>query len=166
MSARNRRLSTSKFRCIRLVVLGPLFSEADLMYNSLLVEPLDEIFDEVYLPQRNGGLLVKMIRRMSRKRALSIIHKKNMRGIRNGDVVLIVLDGRVPDEGAMVELGHAAEMGKYCIALQTTPIRLLPQGNNPMIEKDLDRPPFASRETLYKWARAYVRSNRKRRRVK
>lgn len=158
------RLRRAKTRAVRLAIIGPLFSEADKNFNELLVTPCDDIFDHTYLPQRDGGLLVEMIKRMSRAAAVKIIRRKNLTAIKRADVVLAVLDGRVPDEGMLIELGRARLWGVHCVALQTTPIRLLPSGNNPMIEGDLHRPPFKTRDEFYAWARAYVK--RKRRRVK
>lgn len=149
-------------RALKIAVLGPLFSEADKMYNLVLVEPLDEDHT-VYLPQRDGGLLVEMVRRMSRERAIAIIDRKNMQAIAECDLAIFVLDGRVPDDGMLVELGVAHQMGKVCIALQTTPIRLLPQGNNPMIEKRLTCPPFPTRDELYDWVDRFARRRKRRR---
>jgi len=57
--------------------------------------------------------------------------------IRNCDLLVIVLDGRSVDEGAAFELGYAYAIGKPCYGLQTDPRRLLPFGNNPMLQHAL-----------------------------
>ena len=40
-------------------------------------------------------------------------------GIKNCDILIFFLDGRVPDEGACVELGIAYALGKKCIGYKT-----------------------------------------------
>jgi nucleoside 2-deoxyribosyltransferase len=50
------------------------------------------------------------------------------------DLLLIVMDGRVIDEGAAFELGYAYSSGKRCFGLQTDVRRLIAGNNNPMIE--------------------------------
>ena len=47
---------------------------------------------------------------------------------------LLVMDGRVIDEGACFELGYAYSRGKVCIGLKTDVRSLLPIGDNPMVE--------------------------------
>jgi nucleoside 2-deoxyribosyltransferase len=66
-------------------------------------------------------------------------------------VLLIVLDGRTVNEGASFELGVAYALEKTCLGLQTDPRRLLPIGNNPMIDAALSQV-FASIHELICWA--------------
>jgi nucleoside 2-deoxyribosyltransferase len=46
----------------------------------------------------------------------------------------VILDGRTVDEGAAFEMGYAHALGRPCVGLQTDPRRLLPIGNNPMLD--------------------------------
>ncbi len=87
---------------------GPLFSEAEKRFNLRLSERLEEAGFRVFLPQRDGVDGTKppydrMIRE-ERRRTMFELDKQKVFG---SDVFLFVLDGRVPDEGACVELGLA-----------------------------------------------------------
>ena len=48
-----------------------------------------------------------------------VIFDVDTAAIRNADVLFMVLDGRVPDEGACVELGIAYALGKPCYGIKT-----------------------------------------------
>jgi len=116
-------------------VAGPLFSDAERTFNRRLKSILLKYFD-VYLPQEDGKLLVEMIARgVPAQRASREIFDSDVEAILRCDILLVVLDGRSVDEGAAFELGVAYANGKECVALQTDPRRLLPVGNNPMIQE-------------------------------
>ena len=66
-----------------------------------------------------------------------------------------MLDGRTIDEGAVFELGVAYSSGKCCVGIQTDPRRLLPLGNNPMVECALDRVFFDTSE-MSVWAKEFA----------
>jgi nucleoside 2-deoxyribosyltransferase len=93
---------------MRVYFAGPLFNEAERVFNLHLTEKLEAKGYQVYLPQRDGvesekppynktpsGELQKTIFELDRDKLLQ------------ADIFLFVLDGRVPDEGACVELGIA-----------------------------------------------------------
>lgn len=116
---------------------APLFSEAELSFNTQVKEILDPYFD-VYLPQEDGGLMVDMIKQgISPDSAARRVFESDIKAIQQCDVLLIVLDGRSVDEGAAFELGYASALGKTCIGLQTDVRKLLPYGNNPMLSSAL-----------------------------
>lgn len=120
-----------------LYIAAPLFSEAELIFNAKLAAELALRFD-VYLPQRDGKLLVQMTAKgHCPKQTAKMIFSSDLAAIRASDNLLIVLDGRTVDEGAAFELGYAYAIGKPCYGLQTDPRRLLPTGNNPMIGQAL-----------------------------
>ena len=87
---------------------GPLFSEAEKRFNLRLSERLEEAGFRVFLPQRDGVEGSKppydRMNREERRRAMFELDKQR---VFESDVFLLVLDGRVPDEGACVELGLA-----------------------------------------------------------
>lgn len=89
---------------------GPLFSEAEKRFNRRLTSKLEEARFRVFLPQRDGVEKDKpphdKMLRGERRRAMFDLDRSK---ILEADVFLFVLDGRVPDEGACVELGMA-----YC----------------------------------------------------
>ena len=135
----------------RLYLAGPLFSEAELAFNREIRDLLKESFD-VYLPQEDGGLMVDMIKNgMSFVEAQHLVFLSDIGAIRRADYLLIILDGRSVDEGASFELGFAHALGKKCIGYQSDPRRLLPVGNNPMVECALETI-LTSRSELLMWA--------------
>lgn len=93
-----------------LYLAGPLFSEAERQFNRRLAEKLEAMGFRVFLPQRDGVAADKSpyeaVSREERRRAMFDLDRDK---ILDADVFLFVLDGRVPDEGACVELGIA-----YC----------------------------------------------------
>lgn len=138
-----------------IYLAGPLFSDAELTYNLKLTSLLEEFFD-VYLPQRDGGRLVDLVERgVPVKDAYRSIFDRDVEALRESDALLLVLDGRTIDEGATFELGVAYSLGKSCIGLQTDPRRLLPIGNNPMIDGALERV-LCNTEELKFWAAKFV----------
>jgi nucleoside 2-deoxyribosyltransferase len=139
----------------RLYLAGPLFSQAEREYNRILKKSLSPYFD-VFLPQENGGLFVNLVAGgMAINHAAKRIFNCDIEAIEASDVLLIVLDGRAIDEGAAFELGVAFARGKKCVALQTDIRRLLPIGNNPMIDCAVESV-FENIESLGMWARAFV----------
>jgi nucleoside 2-deoxyribosyltransferase len=144
------------FKHIRplIYLAAPLFSEAELVFNLQVTAALEQHLD-VYLPQRDGGKLVDLVAKgVHVKHAYASIFERDLEALRESDVLLIVLDGRSVDEGAVFELGVAFATGKRCIGLQTDPRRLLPLGNNPMIECAIERV-FNNISELNFWAQNF-----------
>ena len=136
----------------RLYFAAPLFSAAERSFNVRAAEGLSRAFD-VYLPQVDGGLLADLLSEgRSDTEARRLVFERDLDAIRRSDLVLVVLDGRSVDEGASFELGFAFGLGKRCIGLQTDPRRLLPSGNNPMIDGALEHV-FSDVEAILTWAR-------------
>jgi nucleoside 2-deoxyribosyltransferase len=136
---------------------APLFSAAELAFNLALTERIETSLD-VYLPQRDGGKLVDLIAcGVDECAAYKSIFDRDLRALEAATAVVVVLDGRAIDEGAAFELGYAYARNKQCFGIQTDPRRLLPVGNNPMIEMPL-RKIFSSVEDVGKWADAFARS--------
>ena len=137
----------------KLYLAGPLFSEAEIAFNLGMRDLLKKYFD-VYLPQEDGGLMVDMLKQgVPLDAAQQLVFSSDVTAMRAADYVLIILDGRSVDEGAAFELGFAYAIGKTCIAYQSDPRRLLPSGNNPMLEcavSDI----FSSKSELRQWAAA------------
>lgn len=97
-------------RGVLLYLAGPLFSEAERCFNLRLTQRLEALGFHVFLPQRDG---VERGRppydsMTPEEQRHAMFHLDRTR-ILDSDVFLFVLDGRVPDEGACVELGIA-----YC----------------------------------------------------
>jgi nucleoside 2-deoxyribosyltransferase len=95
---------------VLIYLAGALFSEAERRFNLELTHRLEALGFDVFLPQRDG---VERDRppydtMTTDERRHAMFHLDRTR-ILDSDVFLFVLDGRVPDEGACVELGIA-----YC----------------------------------------------------
>ncbi|HEY9344051.1 MAG TPA: nucleoside 2-deoxyribosyltransferase domain-containing protein, partial [Inquilinus sp.] len=110
----------------RLYFAAPLFSAAELVFNTVLAERIEALGFTVFLPQRDG---VESRREPwasmapeQRRRALFEMDRDQVFAC---DVLLVVLDGRVPDEGAALELGMAyahrqlAKPGRRLVGLHT-----------------------------------------------
>ena len=131
---------------------GPLFSANERRWSASLRSKLDELCD-VYLPQEDGALLVDLVSEgMQVGRAKSVIFKRDLEAIERCDILLLVMDGRVIDEGDCFELGYAYCRGKICVGLKTDVRSLLPIGDNPMIECAL-RGVFADINDVSDWIR-------------
>jgi nucleoside 2-deoxyribosyltransferase len=136
----------------KLYLAAPLFSESELKYNIDLKSILSPYF-EVFLPQEDGELILNLIKKgVSKRAAANEIFNSDIKAIEGCDIILVVLDGRVIDEGAAFELGLAFALGKKCVGFQTDIRRLLPIGNNPMIDCALEIT-LTSIEELLDWAK-------------
>ena len=92
-----------------LIYFGaPLFCEAEKAFNLRLTDILEERGFSVFLPQRDGvessqPPYDEMTNDERRQAIFSLDRDK----VLEADIFLFILDGRVPDEGACVELGLA-----------------------------------------------------------
>jgi nucleoside 2-deoxyribosyltransferase len=125
---------------------GPLFSEAERRFNLGLTQRLEATGFEVFLPQRDGAERNRppydAMTPEERRRAMFRLDRSR---ILDSDVFLFVLDGRVPDEGACVELGIAhcqkylQNSEKLLIGLHTdTRAAFVSARLNPMVRVPLD----------------------------
>ena len=131
---------------MKIYFAGPLFNQAEKQFNQILTEKLEQNDFEVFLPQRDGAEkdnhpYDKMTKDERRKAIFSI----NRDQILSCDIFLFILDGRVPDEGACVELGIAytqkflEKKNKILVGLQTDVRAVFLGGKlNPMIKVPLD----------------------------
>jgi nucleoside 2-deoxyribosyltransferase len=132
---------------------GPLFSANERQWNVSLRNALIE-FCDVYLPQEDGALLVDLVADgVPINEAKNEVFARDIQAIERCDILLLVMDGRVIDEGACFELGYAYRSGKVCIGLKTDPRSLLPIGDNPMVECAL-RGTFENIYEISEWIRS------------
>jgi nucleoside 2-deoxyribosyltransferase len=131
---------------VLIYLAGPLFSEAEKGFNGRLAARLEEAGFGVFLPQRDGVERDKPpydgMTRDERRRAMFDLDRSK---ILEADVFLFVLDGRVPDEGACVELGIAycqkslLRREKLLVGLRTdTRAAFLGSHLNPMVRVPLE----------------------------
>lgn len=105
---------------------GPLFSNAEREFNRILVRKLESLGYKVFFPQRDGVEKDKPeFRHLSKAKRRQKMFLLDIKKVKEADIFLFILDGRVPDEGACVELGVAyclkrfKKMKKTIIALRT-----------------------------------------------
>lgn len=104
----------------KIYFAAPLFNEMELKRNEEMTKLLRAWGYEVYLPQESAGLSAKIIANGGDKYEVSRkIFNTDLEGIKNSDILIFFLDGRVPDEGACVELGMAYAWNKKCIGYKT-----------------------------------------------
>lgn len=91
----------------KLYFAGPLFNIAERAFNTDLTKQIEELGYDVFLPQRDGIENVsggQMVEKEEKRKLMFCLDRDE---IIKSEVFLFVLDGRIPDEGACVELGIA-----------------------------------------------------------
>jgi nucleoside 2-deoxyribosyltransferase len=142
-------------RPIRAYLAAPLFSDAERSFNLKVRDHLQGVA-RVFLPQVDGGLLVEFVSTgMPEAEARRRVFLADVEAIRHCDCLVAVLDGRSIDEGVAFEIGVAWAVGRRCVGLQTDPRRLMPIGNNPMIDCALEAV-FTTIEGLVDWLGSVV----------
>lgn len=92
---------------LQVYFAGPLFSQAEKDFNESLTKRLEnELNLKVFLPQRDGYEFAKLAK-LSQKEKTAKIFELDRDQVYASDIFLFILDGRVPDEGAALELGLA-----------------------------------------------------------
>ena len=123
----------------KIYIAGPLFSEAELEYNLQLDYFLTNLGYKTFLPQRDGYKLADLLLKdIHISTATDIIFKKDLDEIKDSDIIVFIMDGRVPDEGACLEVGYAYALGKECIGIKTDSRALMHNLDNPLIAGALD----------------------------
>jgi nucleoside 2-deoxyribosyltransferase len=91
-----------------IYIAAPLFSTAEKDFNLKLTALLEAQGYEVFLPQRDSAFAKESsyaeLPKDERRKTMFELDRDQIIG---SDIFLYVLDGRVPDEGAAVELGIA-----------------------------------------------------------
>lgn len=97
---------------------APLFNAAEKGFNLKLTEMLENAGYSVFLPQRDGNEAALMSD-MTEGEKSAAIFCADKDALMDADILFMVIDGRVPDEGACVELGMAYASGKRCYGIRT-----------------------------------------------
>jgi len=125
---------------------APLFNQAELAFNQKLTDKLEKEGFSVYLPQRDGLEIHKFPANKPRSEIQEAIFELDRDNVFESDILLIILDGRVPDEGACIELGIAyadkflSKSDKFLIGYKTDSRAAFIQDSlNLMIFGSLDR---------------------------
>ena len=97
---------------------GPLFNQSEKDFNLKLTNILEEFGYEVFLPQRDG-IEAALLEGKTEDELIEMIFSLDEKNVLDADIIFMNLDGRVPDEGACVELGIAYQSGKRCYGFKT-----------------------------------------------
>ena len=99
---------------------GPMFNQGEKDFNLKVVKVLEDSGYQVFLPQRDG-LQAALLEGKTEEELIKMIFDLDAGEVQKADILFMNLDGRVPDEGACVELGLAYASGKRCYAFKTDP---------------------------------------------
>ena len=102
----------------RVYFASPMFNAADKEFNLRVVEVLEDHGYEVFLPQRDG-IEAALLEGKTEEELVEMIFSLDESEVSKADIVFMNIDGRVPDEGACVELGMAYSLGKRCYGFKT-----------------------------------------------
>ena len=102
----------------RVYFAGPLFNQSEKDFNEKITKVLEDHGYEVFLPQRDGYLAAELDGK-TEEELVEMIFEKDYNEVLKADILFMNLDGRVPDEGACVELGIAYANGKRCYGFKT-----------------------------------------------
>ena len=93
---------------MKIYFAAPLFNTAERYFNEELCGKLENIGFDVFLPQRDGAeKSVNNYKDLEKEDQRKAIFHTDYAKIMDSDIFLFILDGRIPDEGACVELGIA-----------------------------------------------------------
>ncbi|MGD2249403.1 MAG: nucleoside 2-deoxyribosyltransferase [Candidatus Methanofastidiosia archaeon] len=118
---------------LNVYLAAPMFSEAELDYNMKVTNFIRGLGFSVFLPQEEGFKLAELVEKTSKEKAHEMIFNKDWEKVKECDILVFILDGRVPDEGGCIELGGAYAFGKECVGLKTDPRSAIKGEDNPMI---------------------------------
>ena len=102
----------------RVYFASPMFNHAEKAFNLKVTRVLEDYGYQVFLPQRDG-IEAATLEGKSEEELIKMIFALDSTEVKNADIVFMNIDGRVPDEGACVELGMAYGIGKRCYGFKT-----------------------------------------------
>ena len=102
----------------KVYLAGPMFNHAEKDFNLKITEILEEFGYQVFLPQRDG-VEAAQLEGKTEEELIGIVFPLDVDEVKKADIIFMNLDGRVPDEGACVELGIAYGLGKRCYGFKT-----------------------------------------------
>ena len=97
---------------------GPMFNASEKDFNLKVTKVLEEYGYQVFLPQRDGIEAAKLEGK-TEEELVNMIFPLDAGEVKKADIIFMNIDGRVPDEGASVELGIAYATGKRCYGFKT-----------------------------------------------
>ena len=102
----------------KVYLAGPMFNQAEKDFNLKITKLLEQNGYQVFLPQRDG-IEAALLQGKTEEELIKMIFELDAGEVKKADIIFMNLDGRVPDEGACVELGIAYGVGKRCYGFKT-----------------------------------------------
>ncbi|MDE2507712.1 MAG: nucleoside 2-deoxyribosyltransferase [Planctomycetota bacterium] len=96
---------------MKIYFAGPLFTQAERLWNERLAAGLAAAGHEVFLPQTE----VKAIATLD----ADLIFDVDVRGVRGAEAVVAIMDGADPDSGTCFECGIAYALGIPIVLVRT-----------------------------------------------
>ena len=96
----------------KIYFAAPLFDDMELRRNLEECKKLEEAGYTVFLPQRDAGEAAEGVDRNQ-------LFKSDVTYVQSCDVLIAYIDGRVPDEGTVFEIGMAYALNKVIILIRT-----------------------------------------------
>lgn len=134
--------TVGKFKMKSIYCAGPLFNPKEREDMDLIASTLEKSGYKVFLPHRDGiefaklnSLFVEMGHSLDEANSISskaIFFIDTFQVLENDGLVLN-LNGRVPDEGAMVEAGIGWALGKPIVIYKNDSRSLLSGQDNPLV---------------------------------
>jgi nucleoside 2-deoxyribosyltransferase len=98
-------------RLFRIYLAAPLFNERERAFNQALAHALEELGARVFVPQRDGALLVEMLSAgLPQSVAERRVFLQDTEAMRVANLGVAVLDGAVVDDGVAFEIGTVMPM--------------------------------------------------------
>lgn len=126
---------------------GPMFSVGDKSEQQAVADALEAAGHTTYLPQRDGievGRILALVDHPLLEGALAHAVMARVRKwvfaldvfqlLGRCESLVFNLDGRVPDDGSVMEVSAAFTAGRPLVIYKTTPVTMLANADNPMIE--------------------------------
>lgn len=132
-------------RIKKVYIASPLFNPPEREENSEIDEALRKGGFETFLPQRDGFLYVELVKTIEEKQkgckredaekiALSIITHLDIYQVCEGsDALVLNMNGRVPDEGAVSEAAMAFAVGHPVVIYKNDARSLVGGRDNPLV---------------------------------
>ncbi len=129
--------SSAKIYCA-----GPLFNPSERQEMALIANTLKNAGYNTFLPQEDGLEFAKLFPAFLKKGVQSseaqqllnqAIFALDVFQVKDSDGLVLNMNGRVPDEGAMVEAGIAWSLGRPIVILNSDDRSLLQGNHNPLI---------------------------------
>jgi nucleoside 2-deoxyribosyltransferase len=126
---------------------GPMFSVGDKWEQQAVAAALEGEHYTTYLPQRDGievGRVMQLVQHPILEgwiadHVMAVVRKwvfalDMFQLLERCNSLVFNLDGRVPDDGSVVETAAAFTAGKPIVIYKTTPITMLAGTDNPMVQ--------------------------------